>query len=103
MRYLRRLHLLPRPRASRPHVRCVLSFSRSRTAASFTTPASFPTSLSDSLDSSLAGELDVLFHNRISARKFASTTVDQFAQSNAAHGGGDKADKGEKEHIERAV
>ncbi|GAA5848171.1 hypothetical protein JCM9279_000966 [Rhodotorula babjevae] len=49
------------------------------------------------------GELDVLFHNRISARKFASTTVDQFAQSNAAHGGGDKADKGEKERIERAV
>lgn len=25
------------------------------------------------------GELDVLFENKISARKFASTTVDQFA------------------------
>ncbi|GAA5890472.1 hypothetical protein JCM8208_004884 [Rhodotorula glutinis] len=49
------------------------------------------------------GELDVLFHNRISARKFASTTVDQFAQSNAAQAAAEKGDKGEKEHIERAV
>lgn len=48
-----------------------------------------------------AGELDVLFHGRVSARKFASTKVDQFAQSGVSRFESGKEDKGEKEHIER--
>merc|ERR1712093_231454 len=47
------------------------------------------------------GELDVLFHGRVSARKFASTKVDQFAQSGVSRFESGKEDKGEKEHIER--
>ncbi|BGP40928.1 hypothetical protein JCM10449v2_004893 [Rhodotorula kratochvilovae] len=51
------------------------------------------------------GELDVLFHNKVSARKFASTEVDQFADlshgSSSAVGRSDKGEKGEEERIEK--
>jgi SP family general alpha glucoside:H+ symporter-like MFS transporter len=48
------------------------------------------------------GELDVLFHNRVPARKFKGTSVDQFHES--AEAGGDKAFdvKESVAHLEKA-
>lgn len=72
MRLLRCLDLLPLPGTARSHVRYDLL-----------SPFSLVwTRLTPSL-ASILGELDVLFANRVSARKFAKTEADQFA----GHGG----------------